>query len=381
MEINRDNYEAFLLDLLEGRLSAEERQRLNDFLLLNPDCADELTEVDPWVLENEKVGFRNKAKLKKELPGTETTLTDHNFDLFSIARLEGDLTLEQERAHQSVLETDAEKAGDWLIWQRTRLVPPQILYKGKENLKHKNGSNYRILWMSLVSAAAAITLLLLLFRTGPDLLRTEQAAGPQQSDTSQRPNENPVLTETQTDVDRDGLTARNQTDEDRVSRTVRTTVPVDRTPVQNVGVPVEDMPEDKRSSSEDPESTGIEVPSEELPVHHVRVTSARLNAFSPAGVPVPDEIKSLDVPALPVHLSSLSVAQISDMGLMNAIEEYSEERNFSLWNVASAGINGINKLARSDISLMASRDEEGEISGFQLKGKRFSITRPIGQDE
>jgi hypothetical protein len=98
-------------------------------------------------------------------------------------------------------------------------------------------------------------------------------------------------------------------------------------------------------------------------------------------MPVQDEITSLDVPAVPVHISSLSVAQITDMGLMNAIEEYSEEKNFSLWNIASAGINGINKLAGSDISLMASRDEEGEVSGFRLKGKRFSITSPIGQEE
>jgi hypothetical protein len=30
---------------------------------------------------------------------------------------------------------------------------------------------------------------------------------------------------------------------------------------------------------------------------------------------------------------------------------------------------------------MASKDEEGEVSGFQLKSKRFSFARPLDRDE
>jgi len=387
MEINRHNYEAFLLDLLEGRLSAEDRQQLRDFLLLNPDCAEELAEIDPWVLEREKVLFRDKTILKKELPGAETELTDHNFDLFSIARLEGDLTGEQEQAHQNRLESDPEKVEEWLKWQQTRLVSGKILFKGKEKLKHRNGSSYRTLWISLVSAAAAITLLLLLFRTPTDLIQREQAAGEQQLETPQEPYENPALTEDQASRNQSNETqpAGTQNAEDRTARIERTqntenrarqAIPIktqeDRTPVQVVRVTLEDMPEKVSTPAEDPESSRVQFAS---------VSSTRLNAFSPAGAPVADEITPLDVPSVNVHISSLSVGQISDMGLVNAIEEYSDERNFSLWNIASAGINGINKLAGSDISLMASRDEEGEVSGFQLKGKRFSITRPVGQEE
>jgi anti-sigma factor RsiW len=389
MEINRYNYEAFLLDLLEGRLSAEDRQQLRDFLLLNPDCADELAEVHPWVLEEEKVLFRNKTILKKELPDAETKLTDFNFDLFSIARLEGDLNGEQEQEYQKKLEADPETVEEWIRWQRTRLVPESILFKGKENLKHQKGSNYRVLWISLVSAAAAVTLLLLLFRTQPDLLRREQAAGPQQIDTPQQidvpqefntpqePAENPAPAEGQASRDQTGETrpSGTQNTEDRAARIDRTQTAEDRAAridrtqtAENTTSQANGM----QTPANDPESDRIQLAS---------FNSSRLNAFSPAGAPVADKIRTLNVPAVPVHMSSLSVAQISDMGLMNAIEEYSEEKNFSLWTIASAGINGINKLAGSDISLMASRDEEGEVSGFRLKGKRFSITRPIGQEE
>ena len=63
------------------------------------------------------------------------------------------------------------------------------------------------------------------------------------------------------------------------------------------------------------------------------------------------------------------------------IEDYTEEKDFSLLKVANAGIKGINKLAGSDISLLASRDDEGDVSGYQLKGKRFSLTRPLARKD
>ncbi len=68
MDINRNNYEAWLLDLLEGSLSEEEVQEVRDFLLLNPDCALGFDDFEPWILEAEEISFPGKAKLRKELP-------------------------------------------------------------------------------------------------------------------------------------------------------------------------------------------------------------------------------------------------------------------------------------------------------------------------
>ena len=41
-EINRDNYEAYFLDSLEGSLTKEEQLALNQFLEQNPDLKEEL---------------------------------------------------------------------------------------------------------------------------------------------------------------------------------------------------------------------------------------------------------------------------------------------------------------------------------------------------
>ena len=57
MDINRNNYEAFLLDLAEGRLNAEESQQVRDFLMLNPDCATGLEPEHTWFLEPGSISF------------------------------------------------------------------------------------------------------------------------------------------------------------------------------------------------------------------------------------------------------------------------------------------------------------------------------------
>ncbi|MCK4746581.1 MAG: hypothetical protein KAT15_06090, partial [Bacteroidales bacterium] len=122
MKINRNNYEACLLDLIEGRLNAEDTRRVRDFLLMNPDCAGGLEEEQLWFLEPETVSYLGKEQLRKELPDPASVLNDSNFDLFSIARLEGDLTREQEANHAHMVEEDGEKLQEWLAWEQTKLV-------------------------------------------------------------------------------------------------------------------------------------------------------------------------------------------------------------------------------------------------------------------
>jgi len=367
MEINRHNYEAYLLDLLEGRLSVDEQQQVHNFLLLNPDCGGELTDIEPWVLEGEKVCFQNSKLLKKEFPNPTTILTDHNFDLFSIARLEGDLTNEQEADYQSMLELDDLNAQQWDEWQRTRLVPEPLLFQGKDRLLHKRESKSRVIWISVISAAAAVALLVILFGTGTDLPQQESYVQTPQELIPEQAIEVPVQTEAQTDMVEPVENLRAQATADP--------------PVQKLKEPVLFSVGKVLDRPLVDNSKGDVVPPDDLQPRQIAFSANQLNATSVASTAVPDQIEPLLVPPVPIHLSSLSVAQISEMDLQEMVENYAEEKDFSLWKIADAGIRGINKLAGSEISLMASRDEEGEVSGFKLKSKRFSLSRPLGQEE
>ena len=367
MEINRHNYEAYLLDQLEGRLSVEDQQKLHDFLLLNPDCSGELSEIDPWILEPEKVHYQNIKLLRKEIPSHSTILENHNFDLFSIARMEGDLNSDQIMEHETMVEADDHSAQEWMEWQRTRMVPEPLIFEGKNQLRRRNGSGPRLIILGVISAAATVAMLLVLFRTGPDLPQQESAIQTPHEEVPQQTFDMPAQSEVQIAM---AESVENQE--------LETTVDP---PSQKLKDPVLFSIKKDRDRSHELEFEINVVPQDNLQPRVLASAANHLNRSPGATEVVPDQIEPLIVPPVPIHLSSLSVAQISDLGLQELIEDYTEERDFSLWKVANAGIKGINKLAGSDISLLASRDDEGDVSGYQLKSKRFSLTRPLARED
>lgn len=359
-----------MLDLLEGNLPVEDQKQVHDFLRLNPDCAMELTDIEPWVLAGEELRFRNKAILKKDFPDSTSRLSNHNFDLISVARMEGDLSPEQESAHQAMISLDDLKYSQWLEWQQTRLRTEKLEFKGKELLKRKEGPKRRMLWISVVSTAAALALLFVLFRTGPNIPPQQQAMQETQELVSQdAPLQDPVP--------QDAL-------------------PQDLSSQQTSAVPVQTSSESLLQKSknavlfsvrkehvgaEELGSKMTEIHADDLNTRLQPGSARRITAISPVVEAVPDRIEALYVPPVPVHLSSLTVAQIYAMDLQEVLVDYTREKDISLLSIANAGIKGINKLAGSDLTLLASRDEDGDVSGFLFKGKRFSLTKPIGRED
>lgn len=106
MKLDRTTYEAWLLDRIEGRLTPDQEHELAAFLLANPDLdPGELDEL-PRVQADAIPGF-DKAFLKQELPpagGPDL----RNLDLILAARLEGDLSAQQEAALTAFLKEHPE---------------------------------------------------------------------------------------------------------------------------------------------------------------------------------------------------------------------------------------------------------------------------------
>lgn len=361
MEINRHNYEAYLLDQLEGNLSVEDQQKLHDFLLLNPDCISELSELEPWTLESEKVNYAYSQSLKKEFPDHASILTDGNFDMFSIARKEGDLSDDQIAAHQNMVDADDSIAQLWEQWQKTSLVPETLIFEGKDQLIRRHRSGIRVIMLAVISTAAALALLFVLFNTVPDLSEPANqlaAAGeeavPQVQDL---PQEAPDLSEPR-------MILADQAEDQKIKA-------ITKPPVQKLNSPR--PPEAELEVSV--------VPGDDLQPRVLAQATKRISKPTASMEAVPDRIEPLYVPPVPIHMSSLSIVQLSELDLQEVIEDYTEEKDLSLWKVAAAGIKGINKLAGSNISLMASRDDEGDVSGYRLKSKRFSLTRPLAQED
>jgi len=366
MDINRNNYEAFMLDLLEGRLSVNEQKKLNDFLKHHPEYVADLPDIDLLSLEKPRLTYPLRDLLKKELPTKDTRISAANFDLFSIARMEGDLSPQQEEEHRYMVSVDDKRLEEWAAWQNTRLVPEDILFPEKRKLRRNKALKGRVLWLSVLAAAASITLVLVLLRMDHLMPGSElSVAGPEESLPTQ---EQPIaMQETPLNAEVIPLTV-----------TEETTMPA----VQEEAVVAVKNPEPeirKESLAELSESPPQIIPDPIEPRPLSIATQLSSNSGLAAGSS--DRIEPLALPQVSSNLSSLSVTQLAELDRRELINEFTEENDISLMSVANAGIKGINKLTGSEISLLASKDEDGEISGFRLKSKRFSFSKPLAREQ
>ena len=375
MEINRNNYEAFLLDLMEGRLSLSDQQKVRDFLKLNPDCSAPLYDSELWVLENRNTLFAGKEKLKKEFINSDSVISESNFDLFSIARMEGDLTGGQERDHQNMVDEDERRNQEWSQWQHTRLLTPAVEYRGKRALKRKAGLSRGIIWLGVLSSAAALALLLIFVRVDTDANRTQLA--------DEIPDQASTVLDPQTTTGPDNSPVEKGDD---------STLPAGES-LAAKDEPV--MFSIKKRTDRTVESEGLREPSAagvnqdtllSSDQKKVEARPLKLAGFDPITAATThavdyDKIRPLDIPPIKASISNLSLAQIAEIDVQQALDNYTEEKDISLYSIANAGLQGINKITGAEMSLLASRNESGDVSGIRFKSKRFSFTRPIERSE
>ncbi len=164
MKIDRNNYEAYLLDRMEGRLSSEGEEALRLFLERNPDCEPGGECTDLFYLEPEQLSFGDRRVLKKKLPEAGEKPDWTNFDMFSIARIEGDLDHWQEAAHEHLQSGNPRLAREWAQWQQTKLPVEAVICPDKQGLKRKQRMPGRMLWIGISSTAALVALVLGLLR-------------------------------------------------------------------------------------------------------------------------------------------------------------------------------------------------------------------------
>ena len=380
MSINRDNYEAYLLDLLEGNLSAEDQQKVHDFLLLNPDCAQEIDELEPWILDKSTIQLPAKEQLKKEFPDESFMLTETNFDMFSIARLEGDLTEKQESDHARMVEENVEKNGEWDEWKKTKLMGETIIYANKDQLKHRKGISRRVIWMSVISSAAVIALLVTLLRIDTDSPDIKLAS---EENTSQPSfEEASVLPETDQTAYQEETTVVTRDEPEILAE--EPVLLADEPGVFSIKKqpdrPIESSNMGQKETGTNADTTK-QVRQEQIQPKSVKIASYVSKYSDQMEKGTYDLIQPLEIPTASIHLSSLSLSQLAEVELQDYFEGYTKEKNISLWTLANAGFKGINWITGTDMSLMAARDDEGDVSGIQFKSRRFSFGTPIEQTE
>lgn len=160
MKINKDNYELFFIDYIDGKLSAHDTADLMIFLAENPDLDEETSNLNKINLKSERIMFPNKDSLKrteKIIPGS--------FDDKCIAYIENDLSIKEKIEFEQIISNDNEKKKEFSNYKNTILVADKaIIFNNKKKLKKSVVFNLRRAQViSYLSSAAAVIIFVLAF--------------------------------------------------------------------------------------------------------------------------------------------------------------------------------------------------------------------------
>ena len=175
MNIERSNYEIWLIDWLDGNLSEIQVEQLQHFLSENPDLKEEFEELSLFNLKPSEKSFPNKNRLQK----TTLNLSGSQLEYLSVAYLEKDLSHDEQTELRENVELDPEKKNLFELIQKMRLSPVSLSYKHKKRLIRRTFAG-NVIRFSLIglSAAAIITLVIItsVSKPEPQQVRFEKTA-------------------------------------------------------------------------------------------------------------------------------------------------------------------------------------------------------------
>ncbi len=148
MKINRNNYESFFLDYLEGNLEDGRMEEFHEFIRKNPDLGEELYHFDKLILREEKQHFGKKEQLYKEELDHQTV-----FDHAVVAWMEGDLNPEQILSLRNYLEKHPDRNKEMELFMITRLIPdPSLQFPAKKSLYRISATRKLVIWGTRMAA-------------------------------------------------------------------------------------------------------------------------------------------------------------------------------------------------------------------------------------
>jgi len=160
MKINRQNYEHWFIDFIEGDLNTSDEAMVRKFVQLNPDLSAELEGIKEFAVVPEAKQYNKKDLLKQDPLKAVDEIT--KFERLSIAYLENDLDENEQAELDRFILNSNQKREEFQLLQKTKLsVDADISYSAKTKLKKlfvvpAKTFNYKILYR-----VAAIFVLLL----------------------------------------------------------------------------------------------------------------------------------------------------------------------------------------------------------------------------
>jgi hypothetical protein len=359
MKIDRSNYEVWIIDWLDGNLDETRIAELQLFLSENPDLKTEAEELSITKLTPSDTHLSHKENLKK----SPANLSETQFDLLSAAYLEKDLSPDQEEELMELIKKDPEKKRIFDLIQKTKISTLSITYPKKSKL-YRRSVRQKIIRFSLIglSAAAVITAVILNFRQTPVVtpVTTLKTARSIVADSITRPA---PLKASDKIKPADRSILKESRSETLLASAVQTAVTAS----------------DRENTPEDTINRTSELPSEiirklpviltaELKPESLQNTLIAYN--SPEAIVADDDGRS--------KLGKFIARTFREKILK---EKAPKDSPLRAYEIAEAGVSGLNKLLGWQMALDKRNDENGELKSVYFSSKILKFNAPVKKSE
>jgi len=360
MKPDRSNYEIWFIDWLDGKLTGPEEELLKSFFKENPDLQDELKDLELISLASPESYF----SLKEDLFRSADDLGDSQFDYLCISNLENDISAGQLTELDELISRDEGRRIRFEQYQKLRLKPSTEVFKRKNAVKRLTiAQRYtRIAFIGLSAAAAILLLVISVFSARREGNIPENSIVQNVTiDTIYLQSQSPVLRNMET-ISVVGPKARSVVA--AAEKISSGNIALQKTADSlNNQVQVSAVNEPERY---EPLATITVSTPLELTVSGSQ-NSFLIRTYRPRYVPdfLEDNRSNVD----------RFIARFFHKQIMR--DTIMPERPVERFELASAGITGINKLLGWEMALHKNTDEKGEVKSYVFTSSLLKFNAPV----
>ena len=355
MNINRHNYEVFVIDYFDGKLDPVQTAELLYFLSQNPDLEYEFNAFENVNLSADKLKFSSKDELKKSY-GDIPKITDSNFEEFCVAEIEGDLDEKSQVRLYQYLDKHPQKYREFELYKKTKLTPDKsVIFPDLNHLKkHQlvpSGMVRKIVYSGIAAAVLLIVFLTFIFRRIPEseLITITIPA-----------SEAAIKTD-------DDIILPAEADEISINIIAGSEDSKSKTTQHNKMIPI--VNDVSLLSVRD----DVEAINQILKPIEIRKIDY---AYHSSDIALKSKNQQFQYHAEPPVRTDKSLAEFIKDKLLNTEIAKSAE-NINVWTLAQASLKGINYLTESDIQMNRKLNTNGEISEISIDSESFGFSTPF----
>jgi len=368
MNISRNNYEEFFIDYIDGSLNSLQITELMKFLSKNADLKFELDNFENFAFKPEPILYSEKENLKKRPQEKNFAINNNELDNYCIAKMEGDLTAENEADFDNFLIKNPDKQKTFDLYKKTIIQPDlNIKFENKSLLKKLSlaQKRKRVLY-STISIAASIAIFLTIYFNLPEtntqnnLNNANNEIVNNESDVENSSNKNIAVV-----PDNQNITQKNTNNSIINSSNNRNNQIIKKIEAKAIQI------------SNNLNSIQISK-NKELPILNIKAKEINLQNSNNiyAGLVIQNtETEFIEGQYL---TSTQKLAKKIKTDILKI--DGTKRKPLTIWSLADAGINGLNKISGGNMKLERNFDKDGKLTAIAFNSKFLEFSTSISDD-